>query len=258
MLNKSEAIFAVDDVLETIRFYREVLGFDGQWVWGTPPTFGAVRWGQVQVMFCQQPEMKGRVEGHQHMFRADDIQSLYSRHKELAAPIISEIENKPWGMREYTVRDINGYHLRFAGTPTYERPASATDLLPSHIRIEKRLATLDEYVRLTEAVGWTKNLSTMPTALERSLFCIVAIDARDGRAVGMVRACGDGRYYCIWDVVVLPEYQGQKIGTAMMEATLAELRKIGPSGAFVGLFTGKRAFYERLGFVAEGGMHRPL
>ena len=258
MLKKSESIFAVADVPATVRFYREILGFDGQWLWGTPPTFGGVTWGHIQIMFCQQPNMTGKVEGHQHMFSVDDIQSLYEKHKATAAPIISDIENKPWGVREYTVRDLNGYHLRFGGPATYDRPPNATDVLPPHIRLEKRLPTLDEYVRLTEAVGWTKDLTTMPGALDHSLFCIVASDTRSGQAIGMARACGDGRYYTIWDVAVLPEYQGQKIGSAMMEATMAELRQRGPSGAFVGLFTGKEAFYKRLGFVPGGGMHRPL
>ena len=43
-----------------------------------------------------------------------------------------------------------------------------------------------------------------------------------------------------------------RIGTALMEVAL----KWVPKGAFVGLFTPKPAFYERLGFLNEGGMHR--
>jgi predicted N-acetyltransferase YhbS len=58
--------------------------------------------------------------------------------------------------------------------------------------------------------------------------------------------------------MVLPAYQGQRIGSAMMEAAMAELRKVGRSGAFVGLFTGKPGFYERLGFRLDGGMHTTL
>lgn len=43
-----------------------------------------------------------------------------------------------------------------------------------------------------------------------------------------------------------------------MKATLAELRRIGPKGAFVGLFALKPGFYKRLGFVKDGGMHVAL
>ncbi|HEX3357468.1 MAG TPA: GNAT family N-acetyltransferase [Tepidisphaeraceae bacterium] len=258
MLKSSEAIFAVADVTETIRFYRDILGFESEWLWGNPPTFGGVRWGSSQVMFCKQPNFTGKTEGLQHMFRVTEIRPLYEQHKKAGAPIIEDLSNKPWGLSEYVVRDPNGYYLRFAGPEVYEPKKSATETLPPHIRIEVRKPSLDEYIRLSESVGWPKDLKTMPHALDHSLFCVLAIDSRDNQSVGMARACGDGRFYTIWDVIVLPSYQGQKIGTALMEQTLTELRKIGPKGAFVGLFTGKPDFYGRVGFIKDLGMHLAL
>src|SRR5207237_7885555 len=122
-LKWSEPSVAVLDVVATTRFYREMLGFQGEWVWGEPPTFGGGRWGEVQVMFCQQPGLAGRVEGHQHAFSCEDIDSLRERHRSSGAPVISEIANKPWGVREYTVGDLHGYDLRFGGPAAYERTA---------------------------------------------------------------------------------------------------------------------------------------
>lgn len=258
MLESSEPIFAVADVRASVGYYRAVLGFESQWLWGEPPGFGGVRSGRIQVMFCLQPDLQTKVQGHQHLFRVAAVQALYERHQAAGASIVDPIENKPWGLREYTVRDINGYHLRFAGSPTHEHPATATDQLPAHIRIDRRLPTLGEYLRLSEGVGWTRDLANMPKALANSLLAVVAVDARSEQAVGMARACGDGRFYTIWDVIVDPAYQGQKIGSALIEATLAELRRVGPGGAFVGLFTGKPEFYERLGFIRDHGMHLPL
>jgi uncharacterized glyoxalase superfamily protein PhnB/GNAT superfamily N-acetyltransferase len=258
-LTKSEAVFAVSDVRETIAFYHDVLGFESDWVWGDPPVHGAATWGRLQVMFSKRPELAAKIEGHSHYFFVDDVQGLYARHQSAGANIIADIENKPWGVREYTVRDINGYHLSFAGAQTLDRPKTATESLPGHVRLEKRMATLDEYTRLRQSVGWGTEDSWMPQVLERSLFGIVAIDGRDNQAVGMVRVCGDGRYFTIWDVIVATPYQGQKIGSAMMEMAMAELRSIAPKNAFVGLFTPKPAFYERFGFAADsGGMHAML
>ena len=258
MIHCSEAIFAVADVRETVRFYREKLGFESEWFWGDPPTFGGVRWGMVQVMFNQMPQLQARVEGHQHMFRVDDIRPLYERHKSAGATIVHELENKPWGMSEYVVRDPNGYHLRFGGVEIYHRKSTATDVMPSHIRIEKRTPTLDEYMRLSQSVGWNTDAGNMTDALEHARFCLIAIDTRDGKIVGMTRVSGDRRGYFISDVIVIPEYQCQKIGSALMERALVELRKIGPKGAFVGLFTPKPMFYERLGFQKGIGMHIAL
>jgi GNAT superfamily N-acetyltransferase/uncharacterized glyoxalase superfamily protein PhnB len=258
-LNRSEAIFAVADVRQTIAFYRDVLGFESEWLWGDPPDFGGAGWGRVQVMFSKDPELAARIEGHSHCFFLDDVQGLYERHKSAGANIISDIDNKPWGMREYTVREINGYHLRFGGAASYERPKTGSDSLPPHVRLEKRMATLDEYLALRRSVNWGTEGEWFTQVLDRSLFGLVAIDSRDGQTVGMLRVCGDGRYYTIWDVIVATPYQGQKIGSALMERAMAELRTIGPRGAFVGLFTPKPAFYERFGFAPDsGGMHTML
>lgn len=257
MIHASEAILAVADVPAAIRFYRDVLGFESEWMWGTPPTFGGVRWGKAHVMLCQQPKIASQVEGHMHMFFADAIDELYARHKAAGAPIISEIENKPWAVREYTVRDPNGYHLRFGGPEKHHRPESALDALPAHITLAKRTPTLADYERLATSVGWTTH-PAMQESLDRSMFCILAIDGRVGRIVGMTHVCGDGRYFTIWDVIVEPSYQHQQIGRSLMEKTIDELRKVAPPGAFVGLFTTKPEFYERVGFMRGHGMHMAI
>jgi predicted N-acetyltransferase YhbS len=63
----------------------------------------------------------------------------------------------------------------------------------------------------------------------------------------------------IWDVIVRPNHQRQKIGAAMVQRLLDDLRHGGsPPGAFVGLFTGRPGFYETLGFKKDFGMHRGL
>jgi uncharacterized glyoxalase superfamily protein PhnB len=110
---KSEAIFSVADVVATVKFYREKLGFTKEWFWDDPPTHGGASWGEVDVMFHMDAELANHVEGHQHYFFVKDVDDLYARHLQNGVSIISPLERKPWGMREYTVRDPNGYHLRF-------------------------------------------------------------------------------------------------------------------------------------------------
>jgi GNAT superfamily N-acetyltransferase/predicted enzyme related to lactoylglutathione lyase len=261
MIEHSTAVLAVADVMQTVRFYVDVLGFQQRWLWGTPPTFGCIGAGRAELFLCQQPELAGRVEGHMHCLFVEcetDIDALCARHRDAGAEIVSPIENKPWGIREYTVRDPSGYHLRFGGPVTYERPATATDALPPHIRIEVGLPELQTYRSLFTSVSWNCH-DRMAQVLENSLFAILAIDTRDGQPVGMTRVTGDGWQYMIWDVIVRPSHQGQKIGRTMLQAALAELHRRGaPEGAFIGLFTGRQAFYERVGFKRSGGMHVAL
>lgn len=259
MVTTSTSVLAVADVVESVRFYVETLGFRQHWLWGEPPTFGAIGIGKVELFVCKQPELARRVEGHMQFFHVDgNIDELYAQHRAAGATIIEPIENKPWGVREYTVRDLSGYHLRFGGPPHYERPLTATESLPSHVSVSVDLPNLETYRDLFVSVGWTPH-HDMAEALTRSDFGIVATDTRDGHAVGMLRVVGDGRNFTIWDVIVRPSHQGQKIGTAMVEVALAELRRRGAEpGVFIGLFGMKPGFYERLGFRGGSGMHRPL
>jgi ribosomal protein S18 acetylase RimI-like enzyme len=259
-LTSSEPIFAVSDIVRSVRFYRDVIGFEGEWLWGDPPVHAGVRWGNLQLMFSLRPPLAAHVSGLQHFFRVQNIRALYDRHKSIGAPIIHDLENKPWGLAEYVIRDPDGYELRFAGGEIYERPKTATETLPPHIKLELRTPTVQDACALARSVNWQDNPGIVGAALEQTLICITAFDIREGppKAVGMTRVCGDGKEYTIWDVIVRPEYQGQKIGTALMETALTELRKIAKKGSFVGLFAAKPGFYEKLGFVRGCGMHISL
>jgi uncharacterized glyoxalase superfamily protein PhnB len=259
-ITSSEPIFAVADVQRTVRFYCDVLGAGSEWLWGEPPCHAGVRLGKFQLMFSLNRDLAPRCAGAQHFFRVEDVQSWYDQHKSAGATIVQDIENKPWGLREYTVRDPDGYELRFAGPEKYEKPATATDALPAHIVIEKRTPTLIDACALHKSVGWPEDPERLGPAIERSVFCITARDMRDpdGKSMGMVRVVGDGKSFTMWDVIVHKDFQGQRIGSAMMEMALEELRKIAKPGSFIGLFTMKPGFYERLGFRDGGGMHLPL
>ena len=260
MNERSIAVLAVKDVVEAARFYVDMLGFSQRWLWGEPPTFGCVGFGRAEIFLCQQPQLATQVEGHMHCFYTDDdVDALYAQHVAAGANVLWPIENKPWGLREYTVRDLNGYHLRFGGHVKYERPPTGTDALPPHIKVDVGLPDFKTYRDLFASVGWACHEASMREALSRSMFGIRAVDTRTAQQVGMTRVTGDGRNFVFWDVIVRPSHQGQKIGRAMMDAAIVELKRRGaPGGAFVGLFTGKPEFYESAGFARGVGMHRAL
>jgi GNAT superfamily N-acetyltransferase len=245
MITGSSPIFAVADVLETTRFYKEVLGFTSSWEWGDPPTFGAATWGKSTINFSYRPDLAGKVEGHEHWFDVEDVNALHAQHLERGAAIVSPIEDKPWGKREYTVRDMNGYHLRFAGSPSYT--PKGTGIFPSEVEIVRRKPTLEEYRSL---VGKSVYKNVPPQIFAQTWQGVVALDPRD-EVIGTTRIMYDAPgWFSIWDVAVLPEWQGRRIGTALLEEALGIVREESP-GAFVFLFTGNQAFYDRLGFGKE-------
>jgi ribosomal protein S18 acetylase RimI-like enzyme len=76
----------------------------------------------------------------------------------------------------------------------------------------------------------------------------VVCSAWDGEVVvGYGSAISDGEYHsAIYDVVVLPEYQGRGVGRAIMQALLGRL----PRGSvLIYVVPGREGFYRKLGFA---------
>jgi len=197
-------------------------------------------------MFCHQPDLAGQVEGHQHWLNVEDLDALYATHLARGATIVSPLEDKPWGKREYTVRDLNGYHLRFAGEPTYQ--SKGDGVFPEGVRIVRRMPMAEEFRTIAGAEFYA---SGVPAGiLERTHQGFVAT-APDGEVIGTTRVmCDAPGWYSIWDVAVRPDWQGRRIGTALVQDAIDFVREESP-GAWLYLFTTKHGFYERLGFGTE-------
>ncbi|WP_225731014.1 MULTISPECIES: GNAT family N-acetyltransferase [unclassified Nocardia] len=83
-----------------------------------------------------------------------------------------------------------------------------------------RMATVEEYRFLRRSVGWHSPPDDARTAaaLAASLYGVVAQDcSQPSPAIGMGRIIGDGLYGVVVDVIVLPEWQGCAVGTALVE-----------------------------------------
>lgn len=69
----------------------------------------------------------------------------------------------------------------------------------------------------------------------------------NGKIVGFGRAISDGQYQsAIYDLVVLPEFQDQGVGKAIMKALLEKLPK--DSNVLIFVAPGKQGFYRKFGF----------
>ena len=113
--------------------------------------------------------------------------------------------------------------------------------------------SFEEILPLYETVGWT-NYTTNPTmlknALEHSLFLISARD-ENGKLVGFLRAVGDGySILYIQDIIVLPEYQRQGIGTQLLRQTLEHFKEVYQIILTTDSELKTIAFYEANGFTA--------
>lgn len=117
--------------------------------------------------------------------------------------------------------------------------------------IVEQLPGAQDYNRLREAVGWgVYEEAVIVRSLPNTLYCVCA--RVGGQVVGMARIIGDGGLvYYIQDVIVLPAYQRQGIGTQMMDRLMAYIGAHASHNTIVGLMAAKdkEPFYEKYGFV---------
>ena len=91
---------------------------------------------------------------------------------------------------------------------------------------KQEIVKLEDVFYLYQAVGWT-NYTNQPQMLERALSHSLAIYlALDGdTVVGLIRLVGDGfSSVFVQDLIVLPTYQRQGIGSALMKQALGDFK----------------------------------
>ena len=115
---------------------------------------------------------------------------------------------------------------------------------------KQEVVKLEDVLHLYQAVGWT-NYTNQPQMLEQSLAHSLAIYvARDGEEiVGLVRLVGDGfSSIFVQDLIVLPSYQRQGIGSDLMKEALGDFKDVYQVQLATEQTEKTLGFYRSLGF----------
>ena len=94
----------VVDVERAQVHYRDALGFEIGWLY-PDKGIGAVKRENVTIFFRKR---KPPFEPAIHWVFAEDIDATYQELKSLNAKIVDPLEKKPWGLRQFTVEDLDG------------------------------------------------------------------------------------------------------------------------------------------------------
>lgn len=115
-----QPVLYVPDVQQAAAFYCDQLGFQLDFLYGDPPDHGAVSSGEwtttgVTIQLARQADgnHSGTSNVLLYVFVGPDIDGLYQRYKTKKVTITESIATYPWGMREFTIQDLNGQRLRF-------------------------------------------------------------------------------------------------------------------------------------------------
>lgn len=120
------------------------------------------------------------------------------------------------------------------------------------MKYEENTLKTEDIQKIRKAVHWSMFTEhQLQQALNMTVYSIVVKDDEDVIAMG--RLIGDGIYYLICDVAVIPEYQKQGIGTKIIEKIIDYVQNHLQNNEYCSIqliaAKGKESFYERLGFT---------
>lgn len=123
------------------------------------------------------------------------------------------------------------------------------------IKIKYNTLTANDWAYLRMQVNWTIHSNNdFLKAINSSLLIVTAYS--ENELIGMARLIGDDRFsFFIQDVIVVPDYQNQGIGTMLVDSLIKYIKMKACSHAIVNLMAskGNEAFYETFGFIRRDG-----
>ena len=131
---------AVTDILAACEFYTNKLGFQPGFTWGEPvPTFAGVNLGQVRIFL----ELgKPCPEGAGVYFVVGSADELFEFQRGNGVEVVMPPDDREYGIRDYTVRDLHGHRLTFGHYIYNTGPRVEIERVDLPVRIEKRIAAV--------------------------------------------------------------------------------------------------------------------
>ena len=107
-------VLAVKDLRVEAEYYLEKLGFDRDF---TAPGWEFLSFGDFKIMLGEcADEMTAEETGNHSWFAhalVENVDEIYQELTDRGAKILSSIENKPWGIREFSVVTPDGHRIGF-------------------------------------------------------------------------------------------------------------------------------------------------
>ena len=106
-------VFVAKDVTRTAEYYRDVLGFKIEFLYGEPTFYAGVERDGV-IIHLQAASETRRQPGHGSVnVFVTEVDALYEELKARGAKILKPPQDYPYGMRDFDVDDLDGNHLCF-------------------------------------------------------------------------------------------------------------------------------------------------
>lgn len=116
-------VFLVDDVEATAQYYRDVLGFEVDFVWGEGPSYGRVVRDDAIIDFVRSNPpgsrnsiaASGVAHGADALIVVSDVEEVYIELQEKGITVLEPLAAREYGMLDCMIEDMNGYRLTIGG-----------------------------------------------------------------------------------------------------------------------------------------------
>ncbi len=102
-------VVPTSNLLETIEYYVSHLGASEPWNFGEPPYYGGVRLAGKSIHFINVSAASG---GELYVW-VEDVESVLGLVQATGAKITSPLGKRPYGMRDFSVTDLDGMKVTF-------------------------------------------------------------------------------------------------------------------------------------------------
>jgi uncharacterized glyoxalase superfamily protein PhnB len=118
-ITASAPVLLVRDVVASANYFRDAVGFTSNQLWGHPPDFCICRRDDVSLMLASadpaqlKPHWRIRDKMWNAYFWVDDADAVYAELRARGAKIDYEIHDKPYGVREFGIQDLDDHDIAF-------------------------------------------------------------------------------------------------------------------------------------------------
>lgn len=118
MANQTIAFTSVSPIVSVqgldlnLEYYTEQLGFDVSWRWGSPAVRAGVGRDGLELQLVSDAQFAPH-DALTVYFHMRGVADYYEGCVERGAVIVAELQERPWGTREFRVKDRSGNILGF-------------------------------------------------------------------------------------------------------------------------------------------------
>jgi uncharacterized glyoxalase superfamily protein PhnB len=113
MMVGAATVFVLSDLLESIKHYRDALGFKVTFEYGNPTSYACLCRDEVALHLLAARETK-RLPGNGSIcVFVNDVDKVHAELSARGANVIKPPQNYDYGMRDFDVVDLDGNHLTF-------------------------------------------------------------------------------------------------------------------------------------------------